>query len=442
MPSNSFTMPDRETLHRIFAKHGGHLDGQAWRIHEDGLSAIFRELAAQMAPAQGSVSGTASVQSALTVAAQETQADHEQVRRDLDRVYAAIGIGEQARTIGVLLTNIENAMRRFHCLSAIEGEFFTKEVLADDPDEPGDTIEECPLNWGAEPAKYVEQFRGALDALVAERLSLTEASGAALPDLYFYGDHERGFECPDDAAIVSGRNLGDHFTLRAAWYADVEFEVTKVPDDIDDDYVVREAPAGPEPLSADAALDANIEAGINAEVARKIHPGASHIDAWIAVCRTLWAVAPNWYQGTGRSIDKACVEIRRIAARADGLPAAPDVEQMLKDCVPGGSICDPQSVADSIREWFDKRSSDALAARTWPAGPPTEQGLYWHWTGDLDTRPIPLNVLWSGSTKKCFVAAGQYGITQAVDCEEYGGYWKPAISPAMDEEIGFYGSDA
>lgn len=29
-----------------------------------------------------------------------------------------------------------------------------------------------------------------------------------------------------------------------------------------------------------------------------------------------------------------------------------DVEAMLRACVPGGSICDPQKVADSIREYY------------------------------------------------------------------------------------------
>lgn len=32
-----------------------------------------------------------------------------------------------------------------------------------------------------------------------------------------------------------------------------------------------------------------------------------------------------------------------------------DVEQMLKDCVPGGSSCDPQAIADEIRAWFARR---------------------------------------------------------------------------------------
>lgn len=33
--------------------------------------------------------------------------------------------------------------------------------------------------------------------------------------------------------------------------------------------------------------------------------------------------------------------------------AAPvDVENLIQTCVPGGSICDPQAVADSIRRYF------------------------------------------------------------------------------------------
>jgi hypothetical protein len=28
-----------------------------------------------------------------------------------------------------------------------------------------------------------------------------------------------------------------------------------------------------------------------------------------------------------------------------------EVAQMIEDCVPGGSLCDPQQVADALREW-------------------------------------------------------------------------------------------
>lgn len=32
--------------------------------------------------------------------------------------------------------------------------------------------------------------------------------------------------------------------------------------------------------------------------------------------------------------------------------AKPDIEAMLKACIPGGSVCDPQVVADNIRTYF------------------------------------------------------------------------------------------
>lgn len=32
-----------------------------------------------------------------------------------------------------------------------------------------------------------------------------------------------------------------------------------------------------------------------------------------------------------------------------------DIEQMILDCVPGGSICDPQQVADNLRAWVARR---------------------------------------------------------------------------------------
>ena len=88
---------------------------------------------------------------------------------DLTRVYDALGIGRDARRIQTLLHNLENLRRRFDCLSAIEREFFTKEVPIDDylAEEPGDTIDECSLNWGSNPKEYVEQFRVALAELTA-----------------------------------------------------------------------------------------------------------------------------------------------------------------------------------------------------------------------------------------------------------------------------------
>jgi hypothetical protein len=78
----------------------------------------------------------------------------------LDECYDEFGIGAKVRTPSTLLANIQNAFRRSNCLSAIEREFFTKIVK----DEDGEDMDECSLNWGSEPEKYVEQFRAALAA--------------------------------------------------------------------------------------------------------------------------------------------------------------------------------------------------------------------------------------------------------------------------------------
>jgi len=53
---------------------------------------------------------------------------------------------------------------------------------------------------------------------------------------------------------------------------------------------------------------------------------------------------------------------RAILARFAG-SALFDVEAMLADCVPGGSICDPQGVADAIREWFGPGTTSASAGQ-------------------------------------------------------------------------------
>ncbi|MBY4674519.1 hypothetical protein K6W12_28250 [Burkholderia multivorans] len=94
--------------------------------------------------------------------------------------------------------------------------------------------------------QYKETRARAAASPAAEAVSIPMAT----PALYFYGDHEHGFECPDDAAIVSGQKLGDRFTLTAAWYADVLFEVTKVPDEESDDYEVQQVAAPQPPAQA------------------------------------------------------------------------------------------------------------------------------------------------------------------------------------------------
>lgn len=63
-----------------------------------------------------------------------------------------------------------------------------------------------------------------------------------------------------------------------------------------------------------------------------------------------------------------------------------DVEQMLKDCVPGGSSCDPQAIADEIRAWFARRSAGDPTRLAVPCVQPsaeTRSARRWrlHWCG-------------------------------------------------------------
>ncbi|WP_254228643.1 hypothetical protein [Burkholderia cenocepacia] len=58
-----------------------------------------------------------------------------------------------------------------------------------------------------------------------------------------------------------------------------------------------------------------------------------------------------------RAWERAIATVQQ-PAQAD---ARIDVEALLRACVPGGDICDPQRIADSIREWFDDHGAQADA---------------------------------------------------------------------------------
>lgn len=46
-----------------------------------------------------------------------------------------------------------------------------------------------------------------------------------------------------------------------------------------------------------------------------------------------------------------------------------DVEKMLRETVPGGSVCDPQKIADSIRVWFAANGGTQIPAASTQLGP-------------------------------------------------------------------------
>lgn len=99
---------------------------------------------------------------------------------------------------------------------------------------------------------------------------------------------------------------------------------------------------------------------------------------------------------------------------------------------------------EECQRWIDQNSPPAWiptehgfyvvekpALKDWSPEPPTEQGWYWHWNGDPECNCLPTSVLFSGTSRKCFVSGGQLGLTKAVDCDEYGGYWLPMIAPNL-----------
>ena len=59
-------------------------------------------------------------------------------------------------------------------------------------------------------------------------------------DAYSCDEGDYWHDCPDDIDIVNGRKLGEEFELLCAYQSYVmKFKITKVPDDVDDEYEVE-----------------------------------------------------------------------------------------------------------------------------------------------------------------------------------------------------------
>ena len=73
---------------------------------------------------------------------------------------------------------------------------------------------------------------------------------------------------------------------------------------------------------------------------------------------TLW----SWHDLPARAAAAiAAIDVMQRAAAINGAAAVAsdiDVERLIRECVPGGSICDPQQVADAIRRYFEARRED------------------------------------------------------------------------------------
>lgn len=88
-------------------------------------------------------------------------------------------------------------------------------------------------------------------------------------------------------------------------------------------------------------------------------------------------------------------------------------------------------IAEAIRALLTAEQG----ADGWTQDVPTEQGWYWH-CHDEKSVPFPLSILRDGAGKqKCFVAHDQAGLLRAIDCDEYGGWWKRILLPAPPDAV-------
>lgn len=84
-----------------------------------------------------------------------------QAKELLNDICAALGCGGRSRNHTVVLSSIENAIRRSDCLARIETYLSVFRVY-DDDDDDGEGSEVSLLNWSDPPDKYLETFKDAI----------------------------------------------------------------------------------------------------------------------------------------------------------------------------------------------------------------------------------------------------------------------------------------
>ena len=154
----------------------------------------------------------------------------EEARREAaDEIGAMFGIGSAVRDMGTIRANYDNLRRRADCLSAVEREFFM-EPGEPDADFPGvEPDDECMLNWGADPARYVTDFRAALAKIATQRTAGGDAvcdncDGAGGWKTAEWVDPVSGPECEGVRCEVC-EGTGKAPVAEAAVQADTENEV-------------------------------------------------------------------------------------------------------------------------------------------------------------------------------------------------------------------------
>lgn len=68
-------------------------------------------------------------------------------------------------------------------------------------------------------------------------------------------------------------------------------------------------------------------------------------------------------------------------------------------------------------------------AQAWSKSLPNESGLWWWWNEDEDSMPLPVTIMYSGTSDSYFASEGQWGWTRFQNVEEMGGWWMKCIEP-------------
>ncbi len=129
--------------------------------------------------------------------------------------------------------------------------------------------------------------------------------------------------------------------------------------------------------------------------------------------------------GTLRSA-LAALRSRMDRRMGDTDPSDPDNPDLLAMQAAAAALDGTPPTADTVA---------AVGCHGWTDQPPTDQGTYWHWTGDPAAAPLPMFVGLSGMSGKTFVRMDQLGLTRAFDCDEFGGWWKPLPDPLIPREV-------
>lgn len=59
-----------------------------------------------------------------------------------------------------------------------------------------------------------------------------------------------------------------------------------------------------------------------------------------------------------------------------------------------------------------------------------DDGCYWWWwNGDEDSCPVPVFVMWSGTSGTWFASNGQHGWTEAQNLSDMDGWWMRIVEP-------------